>query len=816
MGKYIDLNVKQERQYTNLDQYQTKIVDNSDRSPDFFNISQFPDEFALGKNAFLLTGTNRLKPGSPILIEILDSNGEVIYHETYDYKEGVSRIISVQVYSETNPGQAQIVMLGEARRDADDEPVEARWEGKYNVKWKRKVSVNPNIFNEHQVRFAREPQLTADSITLRELELRYDLENGSNPNDKNIEIVGSNVGPKTTSIIRAKSTGSEKSVLRSEQRSANENNCGEQLAEFMPLERGMVGGTFEITDVTNNTNLDSKLCEQFDIDPDSPLRLRITDVVNRTLCYVTPIGEYADFPEMIALECNGNFRLQFVRQDPVQIINTNRGLCLISLQLKDIKTVAGAVLRARIYARDFDSDDPFTFIGDFELDPQELMIDLNRHLTPREKRTGVFLNQKDIDDFLLPLNNDSKLVHDNRFLLNSVNVQKKLATSGTSEFNLDPVEENQGASEACKVDPIVGGDVDYITEQSDSYQSVIENIDESSPYIGFKQNIFEFFPNLTFEANVNYMLSFKTLLNNFGKKLPNTRFSVFIRYHYGQNSFKEEHIYTYEVKNGIFEYESHSKEFSPKVDGFGDSQLVVKVHNGNWYFSDISLQPSQEPGFSPDFATLYFPLERSLLNELGDLLEFKVDMFDLNNNRVPFDLRTTTGLDVSTCGQVDEYSYTVVPQNIPAIDNCCFVLGTEVIMDDGSIKEIENLTGGDKLKSRVFDYTDLNDDDLLDQETSVEVLDISFDFRDEVVVLNNSIEVTKDHPFIIYDTSEGEWVMEPAENLEVGDKFYTNDDTVVEITSKQVVDDVVREVVNLNVDGDNVYFANNVLTHDKS
>ena len=57
------------------------INDTSYRS-DYFIVSDLNSTLTSGKNFFTINGSNKLKPNAPILLEIIDSEGNVLYYET--------------------------------------------------------------------------------------------------------------------------------------------------------------------------------------------------------------------------------------------------------------------------------------------------------------------------------------------------------------------------------------------------------------------------------------------------------------------------------------------------------------------------------------------------------------------------------------------------------------------------------------------------------------------------------------------------------------------------------------------------------------
>ena len=167
----------------NLDRYNTFITDTSPTSR-YFNITELPDTFTGGKNAFLIAGSPELVADTLIKIEIKDASGNIIYHEpgegrlittingeqfTNEYFEGVSKVVAVYIYPDTTAyGSCTITILGELSSYIDDNglssPIPFDWQGTYNVKWQRKVNVNPTLANTTKIRFYRRPSANISEL----------------------------------------------------------------------------------------------------------------------------------------------------------------------------------------------------------------------------------------------------------------------------------------------------------------------------------------------------------------------------------------------------------------------------------------------------------------------------------------------------------------------------------------------------------------------------------------------------------------------------------------------------------------------------
>ena len=165
---------RKEAVYKGLQFVPVYFEDTSLTSPDYFQISEFPTRLTAGKNLFKLRGNpQNLKVGGVLGIEILDYNGDPIYHEVVDYiDEDKSRVIAIYIYEDTSPGDCTITLLSEAVT-IDNQVAPTEWQGKPNIRWTRSVSVNPNVSNISEIIFETEPELVVEEIVGIQLDRTY-------------------------------------------------------------------------------------------------------------------------------------------------------------------------------------------------------------------------------------------------------------------------------------------------------------------------------------------------------------------------------------------------------------------------------------------------------------------------------------------------------------------------------------------------------------------------------------------------------------------------------------------------------------------
>lgn len=158
----------------NLENYQVFVQDTNPTSR-YFNITELPNTFTGGKNAFLIAGSDLLVSDTEIKIEIKDSNGDTIFWTpgltATSYYEGISKVISVWVYETTATGPCTITIMGELKEyynaAGNKVPIPNEWKGRYNVRWQsNRVNVKPFDPNVTKVRFSRSPKIQIQETLL--------------------------------------------------------------------------------------------------------------------------------------------------------------------------------------------------------------------------------------------------------------------------------------------------------------------------------------------------------------------------------------------------------------------------------------------------------------------------------------------------------------------------------------------------------------------------------------------------------------------------------------------------------------------------
>ena len=145
-----------------LAQMEVLIEDNLDSSR-YFEVSDFPSQFTSGKNLFKLQGNQSLlEPGRDVIIEVIDRNGNNIYHEVLDYIETDTqqRVVAVYIYPDTPGGFCTVTIVGTAQARPNGSRLPVNLKQQPNVRWSKRVVVRPTRENDTEIILLQSPRVS--------------------------------------------------------------------------------------------------------------------------------------------------------------------------------------------------------------------------------------------------------------------------------------------------------------------------------------------------------------------------------------------------------------------------------------------------------------------------------------------------------------------------------------------------------------------------------------------------------------------------------------------------------------------------------
>ncbi len=382
----------------NLEQISVFIND-FDPNSQYFRVTDLPDTFTGGKNAFLVQGSTNLVPDTLVKIEIKDSLGNVIYSEPSagipSYYEGTSKVVSVHIYPDTAFGPCTITILGELGSynvDGINVPVPLDWVGKYNVKWQKTINVNPFKKNITPIRFYRRPQ---------------------------VEIIESVLPIYNRNVTRTTLSGSVN---------------GTSILPIQDTDYRTYRGPISY-ELSTTSSFFSQSMEGFNINVSglsssySPL---ITDVITDrkalvSLPYYITSSTSDPFYERIRNFSNKPFSLTY--DESVSITNSNINSSFAKIRITDLETFTGDASRIKVYASSRNDLGDYQLLEDALLESNEI-LQVDEFNGVLNVRTGIF-SQPIVESYWQTENiTTSPIVSiDNSLLIRSVKLQPTVDVS---------------------------------------------------------------------------------------------------------------------------------------------------------------------------------------------------------------------------------------------------------------------------------------------------------------------------------------------------------------------------------------------------
>ena len=150
----------------------------------------------------------------------------------------------------------------------------------------------------------------------------------------------------------------------------------------------------------------------------------------------------------------------------------------------------------------------------------------------------------------------------------------------------------------------------------------------------------------------------------------------------------------------------------------------------------------------------------------------------------------------------------------------CLVYGTMITLADGTKKAIEDLEIGDLLKTVSITGLDSENENAWktfsttafeSAESSSTVVGIQKSQFTSYFLLNNKLKITFEHPLLI--NRDGNYFFSRANDIVLGDLLLDEVNGWISIASKERIDTNVN-VVNINVESQDTYFAEGILVHN--
>jgi hypothetical protein len=566
------------------------LINDASQESVYFNIKQLNSYFTGGRNAFLITGTALLELNSEIFIEVIDVDGNTIYVEAIkNFSEGGSRVIVVEVYENTPRGPAILTILGTATRLANGNPVPKDWVRRRNVRWQKKLIIEPRNENTTRIRLKRQPELLVTELqatasllsqsfidedasfvltpkTVINSQRGYVVTNTSatpfGSYQKLPKITGSLFLETRTYKIAIPPTTSSYTVIASETTSID-----------LPLT--LINSTLSSTD----TNITSSVSGRI---------LNITPILSGTYeltssAFSSSATEYNQTVSLITSSVKYNYISE-------SIFQTSESLSLAKLRIVNLDTVSGQIYRVKTSNKSAASNLEFISVADTPTLVGELLVTGSQVVNEREVPIGIF----NTDDIL----NSNWYAY-----LTTGSSTPDLAYSSSlisSSFHLPLVRDDNRILD--------GG---YVLTTSSSY------------FFGTKNDFGVF-------QNSEYTLKFDADVHTTSGSVVTSGDYIVDVYVVGSaaptaNPLGQK-IGSLGTKQEVAYFPNTQLNFTVLRSGSIGVRFVV--NGGFWQFANVSLRVAEEYAFNPDEVTILLLNE----NKFDDLIEYKTDFYDINNN----------------------------------------------------------------------------------------------------------------------------------------------------------------------------------------
>lgn len=586
-------------QSRNLASYDVYIEDSSANS-DYFQISNMPPTFTGGRNSFLIAGSELLQNQSQILIEILDAKGNTIYQTPVaKYKEGDSKLVSVEIYDETPSGFATVIIMGKARLTSNGRRIPLKWQNAYNVRWVKRILVDSNIKNISPIRFLNPPQVFAE-------ENRF-----NNINSASYEgYTSSFTSSLTPTLFSSIQTGYKIEAIAPTTFSAD-------------IYGGFITGAIEINNITKNiylpiTNiLNSTVAFSNGALLESPLS---TDGFIKSLDYFSS----GQFTSSIYGMMYGITSSAEIRYNKLETPTTNIPISYANLRITDLNTVSGELYKIRVYNRVASNLSNYKLIGDVLIRTSEILVSSSI-------RGNVPIGN------IIQTPTASNNWYASRLIQNAGISSPIYKVSGSTAYynpqyttdNLVILDDNTSLLASFYTNiPVVASSPLTITATGTS--SLLTNEASQSGYFIGAKKYFKLFPSteytLSTDAYYKKSSGSYTLIGSASKVdiylIGSGSELIIDKNPLGQKIGEL-------IPGGDSQwFQNKQFNFSPQIADASDLGLRFVISNGFWNFSNVSIKPATDNQLSPDEVQFLVP-NTEFYNEY---LEYKVEFFDINSN----------------------------------------------------------------------------------------------------------------------------------------------------------------------------------------
>ena len=563
------------------------LVHDEDPESRYFGVDEFNPKLTGGKNVIVINGSEKLKAGAQIQIEVLDLNNDPLYIEVgrstgnVKFREGIGTVVSIHVQGSTPVGNGKIIIAG-TRKDGR------------RVRWQRQISINSKLNNITKVRFYKSPEILVESSLSR-------------------------VGSFNTQSQQI-SSGSASSLAVSPTEGADYIKFDTLRNETIyKLITPSASFNYEMTDqdiVLTNVNLPNE-SNTFEFTS------KIKEVINDTELVTSLPFSFPNTPtqKIVKNIQSADYTIQH-SPIPVSVEIADKKSSVAKVVLKNLRTFTGNVARVKLYKTSFNKNSDDELIADVVINARESFID-NETINRQKEKLGFFIDESIINTYWSTGSNSISATRDSSKILNGMKLEGSF-TNDPSEYYIVKDDTDIGSTSSFRHEYEAINDTQISHRAGSSWDSNFFTLFKDVEY-SFNSTVYNDRVNSTADANLTFYLTssgldYKTSEDFNGSNLP---------------------IFTSNFKSGVSKTRiKESTTFTLKDDFQGT--LVLHPDTDGFIVSDISIKPRQAFSFNPDIFILRIPFPVSAPNEKAAI---RADLFDINNNSITANLNVTKEFD---------------------------------------------------------------------------------------------------------------------------------------------------------------------------
>ena len=685
--------------------YATKqyyIEDNSIDSPDYFQISEFPEVMGGGKYVIKLKGNGlNLRTNSTIDIEILDADGNNMFAEVVDFTDRFNDYyFTVEIYDITARGIATAYIVGEAVVDLNGNAIPLNQQDQYNVRWQKSFTVLPFERNTADLIFDEPPIISITQVVTPERAFTsaagltgsvysvytssiddytivtsnfkgYDRDFASSKNILDNRLQGLLLNPRQ----RPTTTNSVNSSLRGDSRDIQNGYIRDISNRFntvvkssdRSIQKDFLGGTIEFHSAESTpSNLAPTLPSNYSVSGSTSEQLRlfnanIIEVMTDTEMRISQPVEVDVFDSNVSQRdyttkhtykqaSNFTGSITYLPADAAFVTSSTVSQSYLETTFSDLKPISGEVYRIKTYYKRGISSGEYKLIHDHVLNPVE-------YLTDAEFPNQTTYAARESDYRLIGHFTEQPIVTDYwEYLVETPNA---IYPGVVPPINSSSLHE----SVPIQADYTQSGLL--ATQNNQNY--TIGQTYTLSFYVAMDANM-----ELELYANSDPLSTNTSLSQAYTRAFIKDSNLEKTRYSSGQNRFGK---FIGRIRNNRSIDKYYGKvEFDFQTDASGLGRPVFRAKTidyanttGNVYVGEVSIKPLAINGFSPNLVQYAIPFNNEIdaVLSVSQSLDFKIEYFDYTGKQSEY---------VTYLNDLDVNVKTEIPSNGCQAENINFLI----------------------------------------------------------------------------------------------------------------------------------------------